>query len=418
MSLFDLDSWQEIWASLSRNKLRALLTACGVFWGIFMLVAMLGMGRGLENGARKNLGNMTARSVFIWTQRTSMPYRGLQPGRYVRFRNDDIQALRQVPGIQYVAPRLQLGGWREGVDVLAGTNSGNFTVMGDLPEFRFIEQFTLVRGRFLNQRDVDDQRKVIVLGDTMRSVLFGDANPLGKYVKVKGVYLMVIGEITTDKTGDEGDRVHSTGFVPLTTFQQAFNQRDRVGWFALTTLANAPPEVVEVAAKSALQARHNVHPQDPDAIGSYNVASQIAKVEGLFRGLRAFVWFVGTLTLLAGVLGVSNILLITVKERTRELGVRKALGATPWAIVSMVLKEAVVLTSLSGYLGLVAGVAALEGLAKVIQRLPNAPLNQPEIDVKVALAAMLVLVVSGTLAGVVPARHAARISPVEALRTE
>jgi putative ABC transport system permease protein len=229
---------------------------------------------------------------------------------------------------------------------------------------------------------------------------------------------MVIGEITTDKTGDDGDRVHSTAFVPFSTFQQAFNQRDRVGWFALTTKANAPPEVVEAAAKSALQARHSVHPEDQDAIGSYNAAQQIAKVEGLFSGLRAFVWFVGTLTLLAGVLGVSNILLITVKERTRELGVRKALGATPWVIVSMVLKEAVVLTSLSGYLGLVAGVAALEGLAKVIERLPNAPLNQPEIDLKVALGAMLVLVLSGTLAGVVPARHAARISPVEALRTE
>lgn len=333
-------------------------------------------------------------------------------------RNDDIKALKQVPGVEYVAPRLQLGGWREGVDLVAGTKSGNFTVMGDMPEFRYVEPFTLLRGRFLNQRDVDDQRKVIVLGDQVRNVLFGDQNPLGQYVKVKGVYLMVIGEITTDKTGDDGDRVHSTAFVPFSTFQQAFNQRDRVGWFALTTKANAPPEVVEAAAKSALQARHSVHPEDQDAIGSYNAAQQIAKVEGLFSGLRAFVWFVGTLTLLAGVLGVSNILLITVKERTRELGVRKALGATPWVIVSMVLKEAVVLTSLSGYLGLVAGVAALEGLAKVIERLPNAPLNQPEIDLKVALGAMLVLVLSGTLAGVVPARHAARISPVEALRTE
>ncbi|MFZ5890099.1 MAG: ABC transporter permease [Myxococcota bacterium] len=418
MGLFDLDSWQEIWASLSRNKLRALLTACGVFWGIFMLIAMLGMGKGLENGARKNLGNMTARSVFIWTQRTSLPYRGLQPGRYLRMRNDDIKALQQVPGVEYVAPRLQLGGWREGVDVVAGDKAGNFTVMGDYPEFRHVEPFTLVRGRFLNQRDIEDQRKVIVLGDQMRNVLFGDESPLGRYVKVKGVYLMVIGEVTTDKTGDDGDRVHSAGFVPFTTFQQAFNQRDRVGWFALTTKANAPPEVVEATVKSTLQARHSVHPQDQDAIGSFNAAVQLGKVEGLFRGLRIFVWFVGTLTLLAGVLGVSNILLITVKERTRELGVRKALGATPWAIVSMVLKEAVVLTSLSGYVGLVAGVAALEGLSQVIERLPNAPLNRPEIDLKVALGAMLVLVLSGTLAGVVPARHAARISPVEALRTE
>jgi putative ABC transport system permease protein len=416
--MFDLDSWQEIAQSLSRNKLRGLLTACGVFWGIFMLVTMLGIGRGLEQGTRKNLGNMTMRSVFIWTQRTSLPYRGLQPGRYLRLRNDDIAALRRVPGVKYVAPRLQLGGWRDGQNVIAGAKSGNFTVMGDYPDFRHVEPIQVLHGRFLNWRDVNDVRKVAVLGDQTRGVLFGDTDPIGKYIQVKGVYLQVIGEVTTDRTGDDGDRVRFSVFVPFSTFQRAFNDRDHVGWFALGAKDKAAPEVVESAAKSVLAARHTVHPQDQDAIGSYNAAAQIAKVEGLFRGLRLFIWFVGTLTLLAGVLGVSNILLITVKERTRELGVRKALGATPWTIVSMVLKEAVVLTSLSGYLGLVAGVGALELLTKVLERLPNAPLNRPEVDLRVALSAMLVLVLSGTLAGVVPARHAARISPVEALRTE
>jgi putative ABC transport system permease protein len=290
--------------------------------------------------------------------------------------------------------------------------------MGDVPEFRHVEPFRVLSGRFLNDPDLAEARKVAVLGDQTRAVLFGDESPIGRSIQIKGVFLTVIGEVTTDKTGDDGDRVRSAIFVPFSTFQRAFNQRDRVGWFSLTTLPGVAPEPVEAAVKAAIAERHSIHPLDQDALGSFNLAKQIEKVDGLFRGIRLFVWFVGTLTLLAGVLGVSNILLITVKERTREIGVRKALGATPWSVISMILKEAVVLTSLSGYLGLVAGVGALEAVGKVLTKLENAPLNQPEIDVRVALLAMLILVVSGTLAGVVPARHAARISPVEALRTE
>jgi putative ABC transport system permease protein len=416
--MFDLDSWQEIATTLSRNKLRGFLTACGVFWGIFMLVALLGLGHGLERGTRKNMGGLMTRAVFVWTQRTSLPYRGLQPGRYLKLRNDDIDAVRHVRGVQYVAPRLQLGGWREGQMVTAGEKSGNFTVMGDVPEFRHVEPFRVLSGRFLNDPDLTEARKVAVLGDQTRAVLFGDESPIGRSIQIKGVFLTVIGEVTTDKTGDDGDRVRAAIFVPFSTFQRAFNQRDRVGWFSLTTLPGVAPEPVEAAVKAAIAERHSIHPLDQDALGSFNLAKQIEKVDGLFRGIRLFVWFVGTLTLLAGVLGVSNILLITVKERTREIGVRKALGATPWSVISMILKEAVVLTSLSGYLGLVAGVFALEAVGKVLTKLENAPLSQPEIDVRVALLAMFILVVSGTLAGVVPARHAARISPVEALRTE
>jgi putative ABC transport system permease protein len=416
--MFDLDSWQEIATTLVRNKLRALLTACGVFWGIFMLVALLGLGNGLEQGTHKNMGGMMTRAVFVWTQRTSLPYRGLQPGRYLKLRNEDIDAVRHVRGVEYVAPRLQLGGWRDGQNVTAGTRSGNFTVMGDVPEFRHVEPFRVTAGRFLNQPDQADARKVAVLGDQVRSVLFGDSNPIGRTIQIKGVFLVVVGEISSDKTGDDGDRVRAAVFVPFSTFQRAFNQRDRVGWFALTTLPSAPPEQVEGAVKAAISERHGIHPLDQDALGSFNLAKQLDKVDGLFRGIRLFVWFVGTLTLLAGVLGVSNILLITVKERTREIGVRKALGATPWAVVSMVLKEAVVLTSLSGYVGLVCGVGALELVSQVLSKLENAPISQPTIDIRVALSAMVILVLSGTLAGIVPARHAARISPVEALRTE
>jgi putative ABC transport system permease protein len=412
------EALRELAESLTRNKLRTLLTALGVFWGIFVLVLMLGMGRGLERGVAKNLGMMATRSLFVWGQRTSMPFRGLVPGRSVRFENADIQALREVPGIQYVSPRIQLGDWRDGANVTAGTKSGFFSVLGDYPEFQLIEPMQFLRGRFLNRSDVEEVRKVAVIGDLASETLFGAEDPIGKFVAVRGVYFQIVGKVTATHKAEQAERIRSAVFVPLSTFQQVFDRRDRIGWFALWAHPDASVEAVESAVKRALAERHRVHPDDVGAIGSWNSGKQYLRVQNLFRGIRAFVWLVGTMTLFAGVLGVANILLISVKERTREIGVRKALGATPFTLVSMVLQEAVVLTSLSGYLGLVAGVGALELLGQAVAKLPNAPLSQPEIDLSSALFAVLALVVAGAVAGVVPARHAARVSPVEALRSE
>jgi putative ABC transport system permease protein len=412
------ESLSELAASLTRNKLRTLLTALGVFWGIFVLVLMLGMGRGLERGVEKNLGVMATRSVFVWGQRTSLPFRGLTPGRNVRFANADIETVKSVPGVQYVSPRIQLGEWRDGANVTAGIRSGYFPVLGDVPEYLRVEPVRVQRGRFVNRTDVDEARKVAVIGQQAREILFGERDPIGQYLSIRGVYFQVVGEVTSTQKGEPAERIRTAVFVPFTTFQQAFNRRDKVGWFALGAHPDASPEVVETAVKRALAERHRIHPDDQQAIGAWNSAKQYDRVHGLFRGIRGFVWFVGTMTLLAGVLGVSNILLISVKERTREIGVRKALGATPLSVISMVIKEAVVLTSLSGYLGLIAGVGALEALAAAVARLDGAPINRPDIDVGAALLATLVLVVAGAIAGVVPARHAARISPVEALRSE
>lgn len=413
-----LESLRELFESLTRNKLRTFLTALGVFWGIFVLVLMLGIGRGLERGVAKNLGMMATRSVFLWGQRTSVPYQGLVPGRQVRFDNADIEALRAAPGVEYVAPRTRLGGWREGASVTAGAKTGYFPVLGDVPEYRFLEPMQFPRGRFVNHRDMVEARKVAVLGDRTREALFGAEDALGRYVTIQGVVFQVVGEVTATHQGEQADRIREAVFVPFSTFQLAFNQRNRVGWFALGAQATATPEAVEEAAKAAIRAQHRIAPNDVAAVGSWNSAKQYQRVHNLFRGINLFVWMVGSMTLLAGVLGVSNILLVSVRERTRELGVRKALGATPWSVVSMILKEALILTGLSGYLGLVAGVGALELLSLAIERIPGAPLSRPDIDLGAALIANLVLIVAGALAGVVPARHAARISPVEALRSE
>jgi len=415
---FDLDTWQEIWATLRQNRLRAFLTALGVFWGLFMLILMLGLGKGLENGARKNLADLAPRAVYVWAQRTSMPHQGLQPGRYVRFDNDDIAFVKAVPGIEHVAARLRLGGWRDTARVTYQGKTGNVTVLGDMPAYAKIEPLTVERGRFLNDPDVKEARKVVVVGRQARVVLFADRDPIGEWIDVNSVRFRVVGEIKSQKGGEDGDRMDNSVFVPFTTFQQAFRQPNRVGWFALGVEATASAAQVEHRVRALLSERHRIHPKDEHAIGSFDAAEQFDKVQGLFQGIRGFGWFVGTLTLLAGVLGVSNILLIIVKERTREIGVRKALGATPGSIVRLVVQEAITLTTLAGYAGLVAGVLVLEATSRYLDTLENAPISRPEIDLNAALVSGAVLIVAGAIAGIVPARHAASVPPVEALRAE
>ena len=417
--MFDLDAWQEVWSTLRKNRLRAVLTACGVFWGMFMMMVLLGLGTGLERGVVRSLGGMALHSVYVWSQRTSVPYRGLQPGRSVKFMNPDIAIIQRVPGVTYVAPRLQLGGWRDGQNITRGAKTGNFNVVGDVPEFPFVEPLVFTRGRFFNRFDMAEERKVAVVGTLVTKELFQpDESPIGQYIQVKGVNFLIVGEVKSLKFGDEGDKLSATVFIPFATFQSAFNQRERVGWFTVGTNPTYPAVWVEESIKQALAERHRIHPSDNQAFGSFNAADKFEKIQGLFRGIRAFVWMVGALTLGAGMLGVSNILLITVKERTREIGIRKALGATPGSIVRMVVKESVVLTMLAGYLGLVAAVAALEGFASVLARLPDAPVSRPEVDFKAALVAQCLLIAAGLIAAIMPARHAARVHPVEALRSE
>lgn len=416
--MFDFDAWLEIWSTLRKNRLRAALTACGVFWGMFMLMVLLGLGGGLERGVVRSLGGMALHSVYVWPGRTGMPYRGLSPGRYVRFSNRDIEAVGRVPGVKYVAPRLQLGGWREGQNITRGAVTANFNVVGDVPELPEVEPLTLREGRFFNQLDMAEQRKVVVLGEQAIKELFGDDEPIGEYIQVKGVNFRVVGRIKSQKSGDEAEKVDATVFVPFSTFQAAFNQRDRVAWFIVGTDAAYPATWVEESVKHALAHRHRIHPSDAQAFGSFNAADKFEKLQGLFRGIRWFVWMVGALTLGAGMLGVSNILLITVKERTKEIGIRKALGATPGSIVRMIVKESLALTLLAGYLGLLAAVGALEAFARVLAKLPEAPVAPPQADFKAALLAQCLLIAAGLIAAIMPARHAARVKPVEALRAE
>ena len=418
--MFDSDRWQEIYSSLKKNKLRTGLTAFGVFWGIYMLIIMLGSGNGLENGITKNFGGTVTNSVFIWTQGTSIAYAGLPKGRYFNMNNEDMDAVkREVRELEYLVPRNQLRGYRGGNNVSFKTKSGNFSVMGDYPNVQEIKPMDIVQGRFLNYFDIEDKRKVTVIGSNVRDVLFENANPINKNVKINGVYFKVIGVFNTKGSGRQAERETQTLFVPFTTFQKAFNYGNTVGWIAATALPSSNASVVEEKIVDVLKKRHKVAPQDDRAFGSFNAQEKYEQMNGLFGGISALIWVVGIGTLLAGIIGVSNIMLIIVKERTKEIGIRRAIGATPVSIITQIMLESITLTSLAGYFGLVLGVLTTELISNQLgEGSGDSMFLNPTIDLKVALTALSILVISGALAGLIPARKAVKIKPIDALRTE
>ena len=416
--MFDLDRWQEIGATIRANKLRTFMTMAGVFWGIVMLVVMLGFGDGLERGVSRVMGGFATNSVYLWGQRTSQPYQGLQPGRRLRFTNADIVAIQQkVPELEYLSPRVQLGGWRSPENVSRGGKTGAFSVSADYPEYQYIRPPVFELGRFINDRDIKQKRKVTVIGRGVYDQLFlPEEDPIGKLIKVQGVYFQVVGVFRSRMSGERAERDNDTLHIPFTTYQSAFND-PYVGWFAMTAQPQFPASVIEEKVRALLSERHKVAPDDAQAIGSFNSQKEFGKISGLFLGISGLIWFVGIVTLLAGVIGVSNIMLIVVKERTKEIGVRKALGATPWSIVVQLVQESTLLTASAGYVGLVVGIALLELSGYIIPK-DSQFLANPSIHLNVGLIATAILIVAGAVAGFLPARAAAQIHPVEALRAD
>ena len=417
--MFDLDKWKEIWATLRSNRLRTFLTAFGVFWGILMLMAMLGFGSAIQSGSKRQMKGMATNLLFCWGQQTTESYDGLPPGRGVRFDTDDIEILRRLPSIEWLAPRLQLGGWQNNFTVSHESKNGTFTVMADYPELKNIIAFEYDAGRFINERDIKESRKVVVIGKSVREQLFeADEDPIGKYIKISGVYFEVVGLTRTLRSGGQGERDSNSLFVPFTTLRSSFNMGNRVGFFAMTAKPGTDGDELERQVKEALKRHHRISPTDDLAIGSFNMFIMFGKFQTFFLVLSIVSWVVGGATLLAGVIGVSNIMLITVKERTKEIGVRKALGATPFSIVSMVMKESIVLTIIAGLLGVAAGVGLLAGAEAAFNAMPDSPLGPPNIGLSTVMIAMGILVAAGALAGIMPATHAASIKPIEALRAE
>jgi putative ABC transport system permease protein len=418
MSLIDSDHWREIYEALRGNKVRTFLTAFGVFWGIFMLMVMLASGNGLWNGVSQGFSEQATNAVYIWSQRTSKPWRGMATGRTVQFATGDIDAIRtQVAEAKLICPRNQLGGFQGGNNVTRGTKAGAFSVMGDVPEFLVVHPLTITSGRFLNRIDLDEKRKVAVIGTRVREVLFDrNEDPLDKSIRINGVSFRVIGTFKPIRSGGDNNEQTQQIVVPFTAFQSAFHYGDKVGWFALTPHDGTPASALETKALAVLKERHRVAPDDARALGHFNSEVEFNKVSGLFMGIRGLVWIVGIGTLAAGVIGVSNIMLVIVRERTNEIGVRRAVGATPLTITAQIIFESLVLTILAGYLGLVVGVGVVEVINRAIANTPAEMFRNPEVPFESALTTLAILVVSGVLAGLIPARRAVKISPVEALR--
>lgn len=415
--MFDYNNWQEIFFTLKKNKWRSFFTAFGVFWGIFMLVIMLGSGKGLQNGATADFNGMATNSFFVWAQSTSKPFKGFKRGREFDFNNDDIKAIKkEIPEVDVVSGRNQIGEYGGGSTVSHNAKNGSFSVMGDFPKFLKIQPLEKLNGRFVNDLDIKEKRKVAVIGNRVAQELYKkDETVLGSVIKIKGINFQVVGIFQSDKS-DDGGEFAKTIYVPFTTFQSCFNLGNRVGWFSITSKENIPCSVVEVKVKDLLKKRHSIAPDDNQAVGSWNAEAQYKKMQGLFMGIQLLIWIVGIGTLLAGVIGISNIMLVVVKERTKEIGIKRALGATPFKIVGQLVQESLFLTFIAGYGGLVLGVGVIQLVSNAMKGQEGGMFRNPEVDLNVALIALFILILGGIIAGLIPAYRAIKITTVDALR--
>lgn len=422
--MFDRDKWTEILEALTANTFRTILTAFGVFWGIFILVILLAAGNGLENGVKQGFSGMATNTMFMWTQATSKPYKGLPKTREFEFRNSDVPALKEkFPDLLYVSPRNQLGGHDQGNNVVRGTKTAAFNVYGDYPEFVKQESMNIIKGRFVNYQDIKARRKVAVIGQGVIDGLYEKTEEvIGTYIKVNGVNFMVVGVYMkkANANNDNAEENQKSVFTPFTAFQQAFNYGDRVGWMAITAKDDASITELKPKILEFMKSRHTISPDDERAIGNFDLYAEFSKILGLFSILRFIAYFVGTLVLLSGVIGISNIMLIVVKERTKEIGIRRALGATPAAIRSQILLEAIFLTIVAGMLGIATATGILMIVNKVLDSMPSegSMFANPSVDLPVVFFALLILIGSGLLAGFIPAQTAIKVKPVDALRTE
>lgn len=414
--MFDIEKWREILESIGKNKLRTVLTGFAVFWGIFMLIILLGAGSGLRNGFTYNFRNTATNSISINGGETSKPWRGLPANREIQLTEDDIEALRySVPGIEHITGTYRV--WRGRSQLQHGMNYGSYTIRGVDPEVQELEKQIVIKGRFINEVDEQQQRKVIVIAEDCRKELFKEEDAIDQWVNVNGVPFLVVG-LYKFEAGGHNMMQRSPVFIPLNAAQKVFNAKrdvDKITFsFADASIVGA--NMARERAVHTLARRHDFDPTDERALWVNNNLENVRTVNSIFGGITAFLWFVGIGSLIAGIVGISNIMIIVVKDRTKEIGIRKALGARPANVVGQIILEAVFVTGLAGWMGLVLGVLLLEGLASVI---PGSEFfRDPTIKLDVALYALSALVIAGGLAGLFPALQASAIRPIEALRDE
>ena len=419
--MFSRDRWKEILDVLSANWFRTVLTAFGVFWGIFILIILLAAGKGFENGVNLDFGDIATNTMFMWTRTATKAYQGMPKDRRFNYVLADVDEIRQnVPDLLFISPRNQLGGFNGSNNVVRGIETGAFDVYGDYPEIIKQEPMDITSGRFINHSDINEKRKVAIIGSGVRSSLYDkDEEVIGTYIKIQGVNFMVIGTYKKKSSGGDGEEDQKQIYVPFTAFSQAFNMGNRVGWMAITAIDGTPITNIKDRIFNIVRKNHKIHPDDERAVGHFDLYEEYSKVQRLFTAIRVIAYFVGILVLLSGVIGVSNIMLIVVKERTKEIGIRRALGASPWSIRGQILTESVFLTIISGMAGIVFSSFLIYLINLAIDS--SGPVDMfanPSVNLGVVTAALTILIISGLLAGFIPAQNAIKVRPIEALRTE
>jgi putative ABC transport system permease protein len=409
--MFDFDKWQEILSTLNKNRMRTFLTGFSVAWGIFMLIILLGAGKGLQNGINAQFQQDAVNTIWFGSGTTSKTFQGLKSGREVRFTTEDYDYVRKrLEGVDKISGRYYM--WNNRV-VSYGNEYGVFDLNSVYPDHIFIENATMVEGRFINDFDIQKKRKVAVIGAPVKKQLFKNGkDPIGEYIKITDVLFQVVGVFT-----DKNERDETRVYLPITTAQMITNGENRIHNLVITsTLSAKESEEFEKTLRADFAKRHNFDKEDLNAMWISNTLKEYKKFSNLFLGIEIFVSIIGAFTIIAGIVGVSNIMIIAVNERTKEIGIRKAIGATPVSIISMIVSEAIFITGVAGYIGLVLGIVTLEGVSSVIPK--NDFFQNPEVNFGIAVISTLVLIVAGSLAGLMPAIRASRIRPVVALRDE
>ena len=418
--LFDKDTWQEIFGSIQKNKIRTIITMIGVLWGIFIYITLSGSSKGLDNGFERQFQSIASNSIFIWAQSTSIPYAGYKSERNITLKIQDADILKKkVKNIKFIAPRIVAGIFGSaGGSIVRGTKTGTYSIYGEYPEYIKIATSKIYEGgRFINESDIQSQRKVCVIGERTQLELFEeDEDPIGKYISINKINFKVVGVhkfVQGGGFGDDGDI-----YIPFTTFKKIFNTGDDVGFFVIAADENADGVIVEKDIKATLKQIHKIHPNDERAIGGFNLGEIFRKTMNFANGLTFLSLVVGIATILAGIIGIGNILLISVKERTKEIGIRRALGATPKSIRQQIVLESVFLTTVAGMLGIIFGAFVLFLIDMAFGQGEDAALVNPTVNIPIILIAFVTLIALGTAIGLIPAHMATVVKPIEALREE
>jgi len=409
--MFDLDKWQEIFSTIKKNKLRTFLTGFSVAWGIFMLIILLGSGQGLQNGVEEQFKQDAVNSIWLYPGQTSMAHDGYSVGRRIRFTNEDYDKIdRKYYGVEYISSGFNVRG---NAVVSYNNEHGTFDIISCHPGYGNIENVSIKEGRFINNLDISKFRKVTCIGTKVEEALFKNKeNPIGKYLKVNGIAFLIVGVFT-----DPSERDLNRIYLPVSSAQKIFNGANDINRLSFTTTKNAEEsEILTESLRQDFAKRHKFDPEDKNAVYINNTLKEFKQFQNLFAGIRFFVWIIGIGTIIAGIVGVSNIMMIVVKERTKEIGIRKAIGASPASVVSLIILESILITGVAGYIGLVLGVGLLELLSSLMESVPF--IKSPQADFSVAINATILLIISGAIAGFVPANKAAKIKPIVALRDE